>query len=91
MAVAGKALGLNEEIQSVTLYNIRPLFFHGYVFPFVVLYSVWFYFTFVVYELNELGFIALAGIGLVQVLVSLFCLWFVHVYCALTCTKVGRL
>jgi hypothetical protein len=40
---------VNDEIQSLTCYNIRPLFFHGYIGPFVILYFAWFYFWVFVY------------------------------------------
>lgn len=82
---------VNEEIQSITCYNIRPLFFHGYIGPFVILYSAWFYFWVFVYGLEhyfEAGLIALAIIGLFQILASLFCVWSVDVRCKLTCAKV---
>ncbi|KAJ8300410.1 hypothetical protein KUTeg_021929 [Tegillarca granosa] len=82
---------LNDDIQSVTFYNIRPLFFHGYIGPFAVLYSIWLYCWVAVYGLEnyfEAGLIALAILGLLQILTSLFCLWSVDVRCALTCQKV---
>ncbi|KAH3794144.1 endoplasmic reticulum transmembrane helix translocase-like [Dreissena polymorpha] len=85
------APALNEEIQYVTYYNFRPTILHGYIGPFVGLYLVWLYCWTVVYGLEEYfeaGLIALACIGVVQVLVSLFCLWSVHVRCVLTCSRV---
>ncbi|KAH3794412.1 hypothetical protein DPMN_147945 [Dreissena polymorpha] len=86
------APALNEEIQYVTYYNFRPTILHGYIGPFVGLYLVWLYCWTVVYGLEEYfeaGLIALACIGVVQVLVSLFCLWSVHVRCVLTCSRVS--
>lgn len=88
MADTGKEAALNEEIQSITLYNIRPTAFHGYILPFMIIYGLWLYIFTVHYEMNEYAFISLAGIGLLHVLISLFCLWFVHVYCFLACKKV---
>jgi len=85
------APALNDEIQYVSYYNIRQTVFHGYVGPFVVLYAIWFYCWTMVYGLDdyfEAGLIVLAGIGVCQVLVSLFCLWSVDVRCGLTCSKV---
>jgi len=82
---------LNEEIQSVTYYNILPLFLHGYIGPFVILYGVWYYCWTFVYGLEdyfEAGLIVLALIGFIQILVSLFCVWSVSVRCFLTCSKV---
>ena len=89
MAGTGKKPPLNDEIQSITLYNIRHTALHGYVMPFVIIYTCWLYtFTFH-YEMNEYAFISLAGLGLCHILVSLFSLWFVHVYCLLACNEVG--
>lgn len=82
---------LNEEIQRVAYYNIRPLVFHGYVGPFALIYVSWFYCWTVLYGLEdyfEVGLIVLAIIGVLQILTSLFCLWSVHVRCALTCASV---
>ncbi|XP_064615938.1 endoplasmic reticulum transmembrane helix translocase-like [Liolophura sinensis] len=83
---------LNEEIQRVAYYNIRPLVFHGYVGPFALIYVLWFYCWTVLYGLQdyfEAGLIVLAIIGVLQILTSLFCLWSVHVRCALTCSSVS--
>ena len=86
------AAALNDEIQSVSYYNIRHLVLHGYIAPFICLYLIWFYMLMFVYgveEYFEASLIALAVIGLLQILVSLFCLWSVDVRCALTCAKVS--
>ena len=83
---------LNDEIQQISLHNVRPLLFHGYVTPFIVLYSVWLYMWTVVYgieEYFEAGLIVLAILGLLQILSCLFCLWFVEVRCLLSCSKVS--
>ena len=92
MAATGGNIAPNgDEIQSLTLYNIRPLLFHGYIFPFVFLYSGWLY-GWIIYGVAdywEPGLIVLASIGLLQILTSLFCLWFVQVRCLLTAGKVN--
>ncbi|XP_077986422.1 endoplasmic reticulum transmembrane helix translocase-like [Glandiceps talaboti] len=85
------AASMNEDIKSVSLYNPRPVVLHGYVFPFIILYSLWLYFWFVVYGVDdyfEAGVIAVAAIGILQVLVCLFCHWSVHFKCAVTCNRV---
>ncbi|KAJ8038836.1 Manganese-transporting ATPase 13A1 [Holothuria leucospilota] len=82
---------VNEEIESLSFHNRRPLLFHGYIFPFILLYLVWLYQWILVYgvwDYFEAGLIAFAVIGCVQILVCLFCHWSVHVLCSLTCTKV---
>ena len=84
---------LNEEIDRLAFYNLRPVIFHGYVFPFVFIYSAWLYTWTVIYGIDdyfEAGCIAFAVIGLLQILTALFCLWSVHVRCALTCGKVSE-
>ena len=86
------AEALNEELQYVKLYRIRPIIFHFYLGPFIPIYLIWLYFWTVVYGLTdyfEAGLIALAGIGILQVLCCLFCHWSVHVRCFLTCSAVG--
>lgn len=85
------AAPLNDEIQSVSYYNIRHVSLHGYVAPFIFIYIAWFYTWANVYGIQDYyegGLIALAIIGLVQILTALFCLWSIHVRCALTCSKV---
>ncbi len=84
-------MALNKEIEYVKWYRRRKLVFHGYVFPFIIMYSVIFYAWLFIYgalEHFELGCISLAITGALQVLTCLFCHWSVHVRCALTCNKV---
>nr|CAG4634605.1 EOG090X00J5 [Alona affinis] len=81
---------LDDLVQKVTLHNPLPTILHGYSLPFIALYGLWFYvwvFVYGVEEYLEPGWIALAGIGLIQVLVSLSCYWSVHVRTFLTCTN----
>ncbi|KAL3871745.1 hypothetical protein ACJMK2_039723 [Sinanodonta woodiana] len=83
---------LNEEIQRVSFYNIKPILFHGYVGPFAIIYGIWLYCWIALYGLEdyyEAGLIVLAIIGLLQILTSLFCMWSVGVNCALTCSNVS--
>ncbi|XP_005097645.1 manganese-transporting ATPase 13A1 [Aplysia californica] len=85
------AASLNEEIHRLAFYNLRPVLLHGYVFPFLFIYSIWAYIWTVLYGIEDYfegGLIAFAAIGLLQILTALFCLWSVHVRCALTCGKV---
>ncbi|XP_050396318.1 endoplasmic reticulum transmembrane helix translocase [Patella vulgata] len=86
------AAPVNEEIQRLCYHNIRPVIFHGYVAPFILIYSAWLYtwtFAYGVDDYFEGGLIAFAIIALFQVLTSLFCLWSIDVRCALTCSKVS--
>ncbi|XP_034230905.1 manganese-transporting ATPase 13A1 [Thrips palmi] len=82
---------VDDLVQSVTLHTPRPLLLHGYVFPFLVLYPAWLYGWLFVYGVSdhlEAGFTGLAALGVVQVLICLFCHWSVHVRCFLTCGTV---
>ncbi|GFS03079.1 cation-transporting ATPase, partial [Elysia marginata] len=85
------AAPLSEDIQRLSFHNIRPVVFHGYVFPFIFIFATWAYTWTTVYgfeEYYEAGLIAFAGIGLLQILTALFCMWSVHVRCSLTCSTV---
>jgi cation-transporting ATPase 13A1 len=85
---------LDDLVHKVTLHSPIPTIFHGYSLPFIFLYSVWLYcwiFVFGVDEYQEAGWIVLASIGLIQVLVSLSCYWSVHVRTFLTCVNSANL
>ncbi|XP_067943587.1 endoplasmic reticulum transmembrane helix translocase-like [Watersipora subatra] len=76
------AASIDQNIKSISLHKSIPVVFHGYVLPFIVLYSVWLYFWTIVYGVDdywEAGLIALAIIGILQILVCLFCYWSVHI------------
>ena len=92
-AMAAKSKpSLTEDVQSVTLCTARPLLLHGYVAPFVILYGIWLYVWTVIYGASdyfEAGLIALAIVGLLQILCCLSCHWSVDVRVALTCYKVN--
>lgn len=81
----------NDEIDYITLHSPRPVYLHGYVAPFLLIYSIWAYFWIFVIgvsEYYEAGLIAFAGIGIFQILICLFCHWSVHVKTFMTCSTV---
>ena len=85
------AASVDSNVQFITLHTPLPLAFHGYVWPFMILYSIWVYgavFVYGIEEYVEAAFIVLAAIGVLQALVSLSCYWSVHVYSTLTSRKV---
>jgi len=85
------AESLNDELEYVKLYRIRPLLLHFYLGPFIPIYLTWLYFWTVVYGVTdyfEAGLIALAAVGILQILSCLFCHWSVHVRCLFTCSAV---
>ena len=85
---ASKLTPISDEIVDISLYNLRPIYLHGYVAPFILIYAAWLYVWTVVFgvdEYYEAGFIALAIVGILQILTCLFCHWFVSVRCLMTC------
>lgn len=73
-------------VQSVTLRSSLPLCLHGYVLPFIALYSLWLgaWFSGAVGSAYELFAIGVVVVALLQALTALSCLWSVSVRCALT-------
>lgn len=81
---------VDDLVKNVSLHVPLPALVHGYVLPFVFLYAAWFYgwvFVYGVEDYLEAGWIVLAAIAVVQILVSLSCYWSVHVRTFLTCSK----
>lgn len=81
---------IDDLVQSVSLHIPRPVLFHGYVLPFLIIYGGWLY-GWVLYGLEEFyeaGLLGIAAIALCQLLCCLTCYWSVHVHCFLTCRKV---
>lgn len=84
---------LTSDIDSIELYREKPVLFHGYIWPFVALYAIWFGYwtqTLGVTEYLELGFIGFAVIAVLQILTALFCYWFVSVRCLLMFRRVNQ-
>ncbi|CAH0556443.1 unnamed protein product [Brassicogethes aeneus] len=81
---------LDDLVQSVTLYTLKPTVFHLYVLPFLLIYTGWLYAWLGVYGFNEHyegGFVGLAVIAFFQILCCLTCYWSVHINCIFTCNK----
>ncbi|GBL77976.1 Manganese-transporting ATPase 13A1 [Araneus ventricosus] len=88
--MASNTYGVDDLVKNVTLYRSRRLLFCGHVGPFFIFYLIWLYiwaFRYGVSEYFEAGMIAVAIIGIIQVLTCLFCLWSVHVRCLLAYNK----
>ncbi|EDV27584.1 uncharacterized protein TRIADDRAFT_20897 [Trichoplax adhaerens] len=91
MASKASEMPVSDDIQYIRLYIPRQVYLHGYVAPFLIFYMIWLYVWLVMYgvqEYFEAGLIAVAGIGILQILTCLSCFWSVHVRCALTCKSV---
>ncbi|XP_014248096.1 manganese-transporting ATPase 13A1 [Cimex lectularius] len=84
---------VDDLVQNVTLYKLRPIIFHGTMFPFIIPYLAWFYCWLFVYgleEFSEAGFVGTAVIAVLQVLCCLCCYWSVHVQTFLNCKKTNK-
>ena len=82
---------LNDEIESIKPYRFRPLLLHLNIGPFFLGYLAWFaawlnYFG--AEDYPELGLIVTALIAIAQVVVCLFCYWFVEFRVFMQCTRV---
>lgn len=81
---------LTPDIDSVYLYREKSILLHGYIWPFVALYSIWLGYWFGnlgATEYIELGLIGVAVIAVLHILTALFCYWFVSVRCLLMFKK----
>ena len=82
---------LSEDVQKISLHRPLPLFLHGYVVPFILLYAAVVITWSQVYGLTEHWealLIAIAAVAVLDVITVLSCVWSVHVRAALTCRKV---
>ena len=87
----GESQKLSDEVQYIELYKYLPVFLHGYVTPFIIIYLFFFtlwIFVFGLFNYFEMGCIIMAICGISQVLVCLACHWSVHAAAWLTCKKV---
>lgn len=85
---------IDELIQSISLHIPNPILLHLTIFPFIIIYFVWFYLWLYIYGLDdyyEAGFIILVGIACVQIFTCLCCFWSVHFRCFTSCRKVSEL
>lgn len=83
---------VSEDVQQVTYHKVLPLIFHGYVWPFLLTYSLLFCGWMWVYGLQEQLeglFVFCAVIGALNIITCLFCVWSVNTSCKLTCLTVG--
>ncbi|CAI5448750.1 unnamed protein product [Caenorhabditis angaria] len=84
-------MGVDQLVETITPYNIRPIWNHLYVPVFAVLTSVWTYIwldQFGYEEYYELGMVGYAIIFVLLALVLLFCHWLIAVRCALMCSYI---
>ncbi|RWS25769.1 manganese-transporting ATPase 13A1-like protein [Leptotrombidium deliense] len=83
----------DELVASVSCYNSRPVILHGYIAPFISIYTVFIYLWLsnkVEPEFLETWFISAIAFVALQILCYLFCHWSVHVKCFLAYSKAGH-
>ena len=83
---------LSEDVEYVTYHKPLPLPLHGYVWPFILLYSLVLFGWLWLYGPSEHveGFlIGCAVVGALNIVTCLFCVWSIHIRCKLTCLKVS--
>ncbi len=84
-------MGLSEDVSYITLCKPLPLVLHGYVWPFALVYvslvSVWIGGVYGLDESPEVFYLCLAAVAAVNIITCLFCVWSMHVRCALTCKQ----
>ncbi|XP_047987230.1 endoplasmic reticulum transmembrane helix translocase [Leguminivora glycinivorella] len=82
---------LDDLVQYTQLFKPVATVLQGTVLPFLILYPVIFYSWIVVYGFEdnvEAGFVVVAVVATIQILVCLCCYWSVHIQCFLSCSKV---
>lgn len=82
---------LSDDVLQVTYHNVLPLLLHGYLWPFLLAYSLLFCGWSWVYGLQEQLeglFIFFAVIGALNIITYLCCVWSVSTSCKLTCFAV---
>ncbi|XP_073941459.1 endoplasmic reticulum transmembrane helix translocase [Choristoneura fumiferana] len=82
---------LDDLVQYTQLFKPVATVLQGTVLPFLVLYPVIFYSWIVVYgfeENIEAGFVTVAVVASIQILICLCCYWSVHIQCFLACSMV---
>lgn len=83
---------VNEEIASIKPYRFKHFLLHLNIGPFFLAYIIWFCIwisQFGVDEYPELGLIVTALIAILQIVVCLFCYWFVEFRVFMQCYKVN--
>ncbi|KAL0848969.1 hypothetical protein ABMA28_013357 [Loxostege sticticalis] len=82
---------LDDLVQYTQLFKPVPTVLQGTVLPFLIIYPVVFYSWIAVYgfeENFEAGFVTVAVVAVIQILICLCCYWSVHIQCFLSCSSV---
>ncbi|XP_059059301.1 endoplasmic reticulum transmembrane helix translocase [Achroia grisella] len=82
---------LDDLVQYTQLFKPVATILQGTILPFLLIYPAIFYSWIVVYGFEdnfEAGFVTVAIVAVVQILICLCCYWSVHVQCFLSCSAV---
>ncbi|XP_049870175.1 endoplasmic reticulum transmembrane helix translocase [Pectinophora gossypiella] len=82
---------LDDLVQYTQLFKPVPLVLQGTILPFLIIYPVVFYSWIFVYgfeENFEAGFVTVAVVAIIQILICLCCYWSVHIHCFLSFSAV---
>ncbi|CAH2233997.1 jg9900 [Pararge aegeria aegeria] len=84
-------LSLDDLVQYTQLFKPVATILQGTVLPFMVIYPIIFYCWIFVYGFDdnfEAGFVIVAVVATIQILICLCCYWSVHIHCFLSCSPV---
>lgn len=79
---------IDDLVQYITLHKPNPIILNGNIFPFLILYGLWFglwVFVFGVEEYYEAGIVTIVVVAFLQIIISLCCYWSVHIHTFLNC------
>ncbi|RVE53320.1 hypothetical protein evm_002153 [Chilo suppressalis] len=82
---------LDDLVHYTQLFRPVPTVLQGTVLPFLIVYPLVFYSWIAVYgfeENFEAGFVTVAVVATIQILICLCCYWSVHIQCFLSCSAV---
>ena len=85
---------ISDDVEYLVLYKTLPVWAHGYVLPFLLLYVILFsgwIFAFQGFDHLEAFFICTVAIAALNIVTCLACVWSVHVRCWMTSKKVSSL
>ncbi|XP_032529694.2 endoplasmic reticulum transmembrane helix translocase [Danaus plexippus] len=82
---------LDDLVQYTQLFKPVATILQGTILPFLIIYPIIFYCWIFVYGFNEnfeAGFVTVAIVAIIQILICLCCYWSVHINCFLSCSPV---
>ncbi|CAG4968673.1 unnamed protein product [Colias eurytheme] len=87
--VLNKQSSLDDLVQYTQLFKPVATVLQGTILPFLIIYPIIFYCWIFVYGFNEnfeAGFVTVAVVATIQILICLCCYWSVHIQCFLSCS-----